>query len=56
MCNTGPRPLALTEAELYFQMTKNELNDPKGPENIICTMMMYREAFYGRHMAQYQLQ
>ena len=26
-----PRPLA--SAEIYFQMTENELIDPKGPEN-----------------------
>ena len=25
-------------------------------ENIICTMMMHGETFYGRHMAQHQLQ
>ena len=31
--------------ELYFQLTKNEVNDPKGPENTICTIMMYRETF-----------
>ena len=35
------------------EMTTNELNDPKGPENIICTMMMYGESFYGRHTAQH---
>ena len=26
-----------SQAELYFQKTERELNDPKGPENIICT-------------------
>ena len=30
-------------------MILNELSDPKGPENIIWTMMIYRETFYGRH-------
>ena len=24
----------------------NEINDTKGPENIICSMMMYRKALY----------
>ena len=30
---------------LLFKITQNESNDPKGSENIICTIMMYRETF-----------
>ena len=33
----------------YWLEGLNELNDPKGRENIICTMIMYRETFYYRH-------
>ena len=29
-----PRPLAPASAELYFKLTWNKSNDPKGPENI----------------------
>ena len=39
-----------------FIIILNKLNDPKGPENIIGTMMTYEERFYGRHIAQHQLQ
>ena len=28
-------------AKLYFKLTQNKPNGPKGPENITCTMMMY---------------
>ena len=48
MCNTGHAPPppppspSPAQAELYFQMTKNKLKDPKGPENIICSMMMHK--------------
>ena len=41
---------------LFIKVTQNEPSDPKGPENIIYTMMMYGETFYCRHKAQdYQL-
>ena len=30
-----------TSTFTYFQMTNSVLNDPKGPENIVCTIMMY---------------
>ena len=30
-----------------FQSYQNELDDLKGNKNIICTMLKYRETFYG---------
>ena len=39
-----------------FKLTQNEPNDPKWPENMIFTMMMYGETFYDHYMAQHQLQ
>ena len=32
-----------------FRIIIDEINDPKGLENIICIMMMNGETFYGRH-------
>ena len=43
------RPLSYTWAELYFQRYHIGPNEPKGNENIICTMMKYGETFYGRY-------
>ena len=43
---TPATPLVTALAGFYFKMTLNELNDPKEPENIICTMVMYVETFY----------
>ena len=34
MAQHCPRPLAPAPAELYFKLTQNESNDPKGLENI----------------------
>ena len=39
VCNTAYAPLAYTKAELHFQRYHNGHNDPKGNENIICTMV-----------------
>ena len=48
---TPATPLATALAGFYFKMTLNELNDPKEPENIICTMVMYGEALYSTTLA-----
>ena len=53
---TGHVPKHRLKQCSIFKMIINELNDPQGPENIIRTMMMYGEMFYGRHTAQHQLQ
>ena len=62
MCNTGQSPAAPPplssiglSGTVFSKKAKNEFNAPKGPENIILTMMMYGETFYGHHMAQHQL-
>ena len=33
-----------------FEITMNGIIDPKGPDNIICTIMKYGEAFRPPHM------
>ena len=35
--------------DCMFEITQNELIDPKGPENNICTILKYRETLKGRH-------
>ena len=40
------RPRTPAFIKLHFKMTLKELNDPKGLENIICTIMMYGEMLY----------
>ena len=42
ICHTPSTGLSGT----LFSNDSNELNDPKGPENIICIMMMYGEMFH----------
>ena len=49
------QPLAPASAEFDFQNNKNELNAPKG-NNIICTIIMNGEIYYGRETAQNQLE
>ena len=38
-----------------FRMTLHELTEPKGPENIICTMKMYVDTFHDHHTEKQQL-
>ena len=45
MCSTGQAPLHRRKQNSIFIMTLNELSDFKGPENIICTMMVIRGDF-----------
>ena len=40
MCNTGHGPKRWLKRNSVFKMTINVLNDCKGPDNIICTLMM----------------
>ena len=49
MCNTSHAPSTGLKQESFSKMILNELNDQKGLENIICTMMMHGEMFYGCH-------
>ena len=38
---SGALPIALRgPAELYFKLILNDLNDPRGPENKICTLIL----------------
>lgn len=36
VCNTLPTPpcISLTPADLYFKLTRHELNDPKGSDEV----------------------
>ena len=43
MYNSGHAPSTYLSS-VIFKITQNDSNYPRGPENIICTIMMYGEA------------
>ena len=45
-CNTAHVPYSLFHRNYIFVITKNNRNDPKGPENIICTTLKRGETFW----------
>ena len=56
MCKTGQATYHQLKQNLFFfKINLNELYDPKEPENITWTMIMYEKMFYDHHTAQHQL-
>ena len=55
MCNIGHDPCTGLSRTLFLKRTWDKPQDTKGPENVICIVMMFYETFYGRHTAQSQL-
>ena len=51
MCKQAMPPCTGLSRTLLLKWILNELNDPKGQENMICTMIMYGETFNGRPTA-----
>ena len=49
---TPVTPSSVYMSRTPFSKMPQWVSDPKGNENIICTVMMYGEMFYGRHTAR----